>query len=433
MSRTAVETFYTLGLHALRPALTAIGRGSGEGKLVRGIQGRQGVLERFRAWGDAERDPARKLLWFHAPSVGEGLQARAVVQALADRREDFQLVYTYFSPSAERFAQSIGADLTDYLPFDLPGQTAAALDTLRPDLIAFSKTDVWPNLTWQAEQRGIPMVLLSGTLPASSSRIGAGARLLLGPAYRRLTRVAAISPADAQRFGAFGVPESRRLVMGDARFDQVLQRAEGAASSPWSRRLAAPDRFVMVAGSTWPPDEAVLLPAVRAAVADGSPFRLVVAPHEPSEAHLRGVEEQIAAAGFRSQRMGEIESAPVEAEVVVVDQVGVLGDLYSIADVAYVGGGWGTAGLHSVLEPAAFGAPVLFGPRHANAREAGELVELGGAFSVASGEELGERIGRLWRDPEARAAAGRAAGTYVEAGRGAAGRGAALVKELAGL
>lgn len=433
MTRTAAETIYTLGLHALRPALAAIGRRTGEGKLVRGVQGRQGVLERIRAWSEAERDPARKLLWFHAPSVGEGLQARAVIHALADRRNDFQLVYTYFSPSAERFAHSIGADLTDYLPFDLPGHAAAALDALRPDLLAFSKTDVWPNLTWQAEQRGIPMILLSGTLPASSSRIGAGARLLLGPAYRRLTRIAAISPADAARFAAFGVPESRRMVMGDARFDQVLQRAEDAIENPWSRRLAAPDRFVIVAGSTWPPDEAHLIPAVRAAAADGAPFRLVVAPHEPSEAHLRGVEEQIAAAGFRSQRMAGIESAPVEAEVVIVDRVGVLGDLYSIADVAYVGGGWGTAGLHSVLEPAAFGTPVLFGPRHANAREAGELVELGGAFAVADGGELRQRIERLWRDTEARGAAGRAAGAYVGAGRGAAGRGAALVKELAGL
>lgn len=426
---------YTLGLHTLRPALALAGRQESKGKLARAIRGRRGVLERIRRWSETERDPGRKLLWFHAPSVGEGLQARAVVEALGDRGDGFQLVYTFFSPSAERFGLSVGADFTDYLPFDLPAHAAAALDWLRPDLIAFSKTDVWPNLTWEATRRGVPMILLSGTLPASSSRIGAGARLLLGPAYRRLTHVAAISPADADRFAAFGVPESRRSVMGDARFDQVLQRAVNAGSSPWSLHLAAPERFMIVAGSTWPPDEAVLIPALREAAAGGAAFRLVLAPHEPSEEHLRAAEERIAAAGFRSQRMADLESSrmDVQADVVLVDRVGVLGDLYSIADLAYVGGGWGTAGLHSVLEPAAFGTPVLFGPRHANAREAGELVACGGAFAVASEKALRERIDHLWRDADARGAAGRAAGAYVEAGRGAAQRGAELVRDLAGL
>jgi len=133
--------------------------------------------------------------------------------------------------------------------------------------------------------------------------------------------------------------------------------------------------------------------------------------------------------------MADLESSrmDVQADVVLVDRVGVLGDLYSIADLAYVGGGWGTAGLHSVLEPAAFGTPVLFGPRHANAREAGELVACGGAFAVASEKALRERIDHLWRDADARGAAGRAAGAYVEAGRGAAQRGAELVRDLAGL
>lgn len=257
--------------------------------------------------------------------------------------------------------------------------------------------------------------------------------MLLGPAYRRLAKVAAISEADAERFGALGVAKRRRSVMGDARFDQVLQRAAGAGNSPWVQRLASQQHFTVVAGSTWPADERALVAALAAARPWSPPLRLVLAPHEPTPEHLGGTEALLQAAGFSSQRLAEVADSPVTADVVLVDRVGVLGDLYALADLAYVGGGWGTAGLHSVLEPAAFGAPVLFGPRHANAREAQELVDLGGAFSAASEDDLAARIRSLRDDREARGVAGAAAAAYVESGRGAAGRGAELVAAAAGL
>ena len=421
------EQLYTLALRTLQPALPLLSRG--EGKLARGVRGRQGVLERMRRWSENARDPDRPVVWFHAPSVGEGLQARAVVEALRARRPDLQVVYTYFSPSAEGFARSVPAEYTDYLPWDLPAVVGRALDLVRPRVVAFSKTDVWPNLTREAERREIPTLLLSGTLPPNSSRTRAAARRLLGPAYRRLRRIGAISAGDAERFGAFGVPETRRVVMGDARFDQVLKRAATAADSSWPARLASDRHFVVVAGSTWPADEERLLSAL-ADTADNLPaLRLILAPHEPTEAHLRELEERLSRTGLPSQRLASVEAAPVSSPVVLVDRVGVLGDIYAAADLAYVGGGWGTAGLHSVLEPAAFGAPVLFGPRHANAREAGELVAVGGAFTVDSVESLRARLLELWTDSARRGAAGAAAAGYVESGRGAAERGAVLVEQ----
>ena len=360
--------------------------------------------------------------------MGEGLQARAVIEALRGRRPEIQIAYTHFSPSAEAFSRSVPAELRDYLPLDLPGLIGQALDVLRPDLVAFSKSDVWPNLTREAERRGIPLVLLSATLPASSSRMGGAARRLLRPAYGRLTHVAAISAADAERFGALGVPPERLSVMGDARFDQVLDRISRSAESPWPARLGSDAHFVLVAGSTWPPDEEALLRALRELSDRSPPLRLVLAPHEPTDEHLRGTEALLARLGFTSQRLGSIERAPVSADVVLVDRVGVLGDLYAAGDVAYVGGGWGSAGLHSVLEPAAFGIPVLFGPQHANAREAGELVMAGGAYSVVDGDSLRDVVASLWTDVEARRRSGALAAAYVEAGRGAAERGAEVVE-----
>ncbi|HEX8674398.1 MAG TPA: glycosyltransferase N-terminal domain-containing protein, partial [Longimicrobium sp.] len=279
------ERIYTLALAAARPLLPLASRG--DGKLARGIRGRRGVLQRIAAWADAERDPSRPLVWFHAPSVGEGLQARAVVEALRARRPDLQVAYTYFSPSAESFARTVAADFTDYLPFDLASDVGRALDLLRPRVFAFSKTDVWPVLTREASARGVRLALLSATLPASSSRLRGVARALLAPAYGRLDLVAAISPSDADRFAALGVPAERRTVMGDARFDQVWERAARVdRNSPLLAPFAGRPGLTLVAGSTWPADEDHLIAALAHLRADGLPLRLLLVPHEPTEAHL---------------------------------------------------------------------------------------------------------------------------------------------------
>jgi 3-deoxy-D-manno-octulosonic-acid transferase len=424
------ERIYALALAAARPLLPLAARG--EGKLARGIRGRRGVLERMAAWAEAERDPSRPLVWFHAPSVGEGLQARAVVDALRARSPDLQIAYTYFSPSAESFARTVAADFADYLPFDLPHDVGRALELLRPRVFAFSKTDVWPVLTREASARGVRLALLSATLPAGSSRLGGVARALLAPAYSRLDLVAAISPADADRFAALGVPPERRTVMGDARFDQVWERATRVdRGSPLLAPFADWSGLTLVAGSTWPADEDHLIPAAARLRAKGVPLRLLLVPHEPSEAHLARAEAALHAHGLPHARLSAVEAGAEVPAVTLVDHVGVLGDLYALADLAYVGGGLGTAGLHSVLEPAAFGAPVLFGPRHANAREAAELIAAGAAFEVTGTEHLAETLRRL-ADPALRHSSGAASRRYAEAGRGAALRGAEIIERLLG-
>jgi 3-deoxy-D-manno-octulosonic-acid transferase len=406
----------------------------GEGKLARGIRGRRGVVERMEAWAASSRERSRPLVWFHAPSVGEGLQARAVLERLREERPESQIVYTYFSPSAERFARSVPADFADYLPLDTSGEVSRALDALEPSVIAFTKTEVWPVLAREAARRGVRLSLLSATLPRNSSRLSGLARPLLAPAFSRLDRLAAISAADAERFAALGVPAERRTVMGDARFDQVWQRASSIdPDSSLQRRLRADPRPTLVAGSTWPADEARLVPGV-AALRGTAPLRLILVPHEPTEPHLAATESLLRREALSSVRLSQLEAEPgSEAErvdVLLVDRVGVLGELYAVAALAYVGGGYGSAGLHSVLEPAAFGVPVLIGPRHGNAREAAELVKAGGAFVAADAGELGRLVEGLVSGEDRRSLAGERAADYVRAGRGAADRGARVIAEL---
>jgi 3-deoxy-D-manno-octulosonic-acid transferase len=426
---SAVERVYTVGIRAAAAAVPLLARGGG--KLARGAAGRRGLLSRMRAWAAAARDPKRPLVWFHAPSVGEGLQALAVIERFRALRPDAQLAYTYFSPSAESFSRRVAADFADYLPLDLPEAVDEALAALAPDVLAFSKYDVWLNLTRAASDRGVRTVLLSGTLPAASSRLRFPARTLLRRAHSRLDAVAAIAVEDAERFARLGVPPERRSVMGDARFDQVWQRARAAdCSSALLAPLLEPDRVTLVAGSTWPADEQRLLHA-WAGVTDRR-ARLVLVPHEPTAEHLVALEAEIRRHGLTFQRLSTLAGSAPAADVVVVDRVGILGELYAIADVAYVGGGWGRAGIHSVLEPAAYGLPTLFGPRHDNAREASELVRGGGGFAAAAPDELRRLLARFIGDGEQRRLTGAAASSYVEENLGAAERGARLVEELLG-
>jgi 3-deoxy-D-manno-octulosonic-acid transferase len=205
----------------------------------------------------------------------------------------------------------------------------------------------------------------------------------------------------------------------------------GAPAAEREGPLLAPvrsERVTRVAGSPWPADEGPLLAAWTKLHARHADARLIVAPLEPTAAHLAPLERWAASAGLRSVRLGA--DGAEHADVVIVDRVGVLGDLYALADAAFVGGGFHGAGLHSVLEPAAFGAPVLFGPRHANSRDASLLIARGGAVSVRDAASLEVSLARWIDDPVARRAAGDAARAVVREGLGAAERSFALVDAL---
>ena len=396
-----------------------------EHKLVATFASRRGVLARFAAFA---RNQAHPLLWMHAPSVGEGLQARPVLELVRERRPATQLAYTYFSPSARRFAQGLDVDFRDVLPFDAVSDMRSALTALDPTALVFSKVDVWPTLAREASRRGTRLGIVSATLAASSSRRSGIAGALLRDAYARIDRVGAISTEDADRLVALGVPHSRVTVTGDTRYDQVWARAERVDRAGALLAALAGDRPTLVAGSTWPSDEAVLLPAWARVVAQHPRARLIIAAHEPTAAHLAPIESWARGAGLRFARLGAPDAGA--ADVVIVDRVGVLGDLYALADVAFVGGAFHAAGLHSVLEPAAFGVPVLFGPRFSGTRDARLLLDADAALAVDDGAALQRTLEHWLSAPSERREAGKAARDVVHAGLGAAQRSYALVAEL---
>lgn len=428
----------------------------GDGKIVRSIRARRGVVERIETWArvhrdpshrdPSHRDPSRPLLWIHAPSVGEGLQARPVLERLRARHPALLVAYTFFSPSAERFAASLvasgTADFADYLPFDDATQMERALEALRPTALVFSKVDIWPRLTERAAARRVPLGLISATMAAGSARRGFLARGLSRDAFAALNAIGAVDVSDAERLAAAGARKDRIRITGDTRYDQVAARAgetdrSHALLGPLIDPLVGPkigadgEGATLVAGSTWPSDELVLLPAWATIHRELPAARLIIAPHEPTAAHLDFVREWSALAGFTVATLGSPESRT--ADVVLVDRVGVLGDLYALADAAYVGGGFHAAGLHSVLEPAAFGVPVIFGPRHGKSRDARLLLECRGGAAAHNVASLTDALRIAFTEPDTRRAAGDAARQLVASGLGAADRSTVLVEELLGL
>lgn len=398
------------------------------GKVTLALAGRHGAIERLERWGAESRDAQRPLLWIHASSAGEGMMALAIAEQLRAAVPSLQLAYTYFSPSAERFASALGADVSDYLPFDTARAARRALAALRPTALVFVRGDVWPILTETAAHAGIPTALVNATMSAHSRRSTRLSRPVLASAYAALDVVGVVGAADGERYAAAGARPDRIRVTGDARYDQAWARARAGREDVLIRKLYS-DRPTVVAGSTWTADERRLFPAwtaVRRTIPDA---RLVIAAHEPGAAHTDAIRMWGVASGMR---VAQIDGAAAgAADVLVVDRVGVLAELYALARVAYVGGGFHRAGLHSVVEPAVLGVPSIVGPRH-DTRDAELLLDAGGAVAVGDEWELCAAMLSALRDGERRAAMSAAALAVASSELGAAVRSAAIVRELLG-
>ncbi|HEV7705895.1 MAG TPA: glycosyltransferase N-terminal domain-containing protein [Gemmatimonadaceae bacterium] len=401
------------------------------GKLLATFRARRGIRERYERWNRESRVPTRPLVWMHASSVGEGLQARPVLELLREGHPDLQLAYTFFSPSADGFARSLDVDFAEYLPFDSHGDARVALDSLAPRVLAFAKLDVWPTLVAEASARGVRTALLSATLAAGSGRRSRIASAFTRGAYASFDAVGAVDDADAIRLMELGVREQAITVTGDTRFDQVWARAQPSAERETFLAPLESDRPTLVAGSTWHADERHLLEAWITVRAQVPGARLIIAPHEPTHMHLAHIERWAAAHKLSLARVSTLPSGAA-SDVILVDGVGKLGDLYALADVAFVGGGFHSAGLHSVLEPAAFGVPVLFGPRYENSRDAASIIAEDAGGAVTDYSAIAARLEALLTRPDTRAAEGARGRGIVEKGLGASARSVALVRGLLG-
>jgi 3-deoxy-D-manno-octulosonic-acid transferase len=369
---------------------------------------------RWTAWAEASR-PEGPLLWVHGASVGELLTATPVIRRL-QRLARLTVVCSHTSRSVAGRPPPFPTAWTDYLPLDTPQDTARTLDAVRPDCLALSRGDVWPEFLLQAQWRGIPVAVLGGAIGSRSRRLRHPVRSLYASRIRAVSWIGAVSPEDAQRWQRIGARPTTIEVTGDPRHDEVLERVTDLrAIAPY--RAWASLGSVLVAGSVELRDLQPLFITWRAVRHDTPAARLLIVPHDPASTTLARVATTAARYGERLLIGADAAAAHLEnARCIAHDGFGTLPDLYTLGCAAYVGGGFSRGGVHSVIEPAALGLPILAGPHATDDPDARAMIREGGL--VTGGDP--ERLSRAWRgwvsDPEACARAGLGARRVLSTG-----------------
>jgi 3-deoxy-D-manno-octulosonic-acid transferase len=306
--------------------------------------------------------PARPI-WIHASS-GEIEYAKSVIRKLREKFPQSPVMVTYFSPSAKKLIKNFpGIDLAMALPWDKTDHIEKFLEFYKPRCVLFARTDVWPNLTVELKQRKIPAVLFSATFAEQSSRQGLIAGSLTRTALNNLDRIFCVSLADQENLQKLGIKIPMEI-SGDTRFDQVLYRLNHPQTV---KKELSPSREekIFVAGSTWPTDETVLLPSLKTWKKLGG--RTILVPHEHGAERIQDIQKQIKALGLSCSLYSE--ATEWESDVLLVDEVGHLQELYSWGSCAFIGGSFKDK-VHSVMEALCVGIPVAVGPYFANNREA---------------------------------------------------------------
>lgn len=382
-------------------------------KLRLGVIGRYQTIPRIKFF--LRHHKVQSPILIHCASMGEFEHIKPFIREMKKRLPESTIFVMFFSPSGfENVKQYPGVDLFTYAPFDWWLPVMRVLRLVKPVALIVAKHDVWPNQLWISSWLGIPAFLINASLPDSSARLNPALRFFQRPIYRRFQKILTISEQDKKNF-AHLAKSHKVVVAGDTKYDQVLIRSEES----WQKKILPPEicqnKFVFVAGSTWPEDEKYLLPTVRKLSQKQPEFLTIICPHEPTPAHLAELERGLGDLNsIRYSNIRQYNGQPV----IVIDAIGILANLYACAQLAYVGGSF-KQNIHNVLEPAAYGIPVLFGPVNQNSHEAQLLKAAGGGIEVTNESELLAHLKRFISDEQLRKSTGERARQVVFAHRGA--------------
>lgn len=395
---------YRLALGAYALAIRLAARFKPKARLF--VDGRKDVLPRMQA---ALAQEGRPRIWMHCASLGEFEQGRPVLEALRQQYPGHAIVLTFFSPSGYEVRKHYdGADYICYLPLDSEANASAFLDTVKPALCIFVKYEFWYYYLSAMQARHIPCLLISAIF-----RKEQGFFRWYGTLQRRMLRsfshIFVQNGESLQLLAGIGITNAS--ICGDTRFDRVVAAAASASAT-----LPLADEFcnrhkILIAGSTWADDESLLQKALPLLPAD---WKLILVPHEVHDSHIHAIMQQFGA-GISRWSGGTIQPG---SRVLLVDKVGLLLQLYRYGTAAWIGGGFGRAGVHNVLEAAVYGLPCYHGPIYHQFIEARELISQGGASAIARPGELAAAIASL-SSPDEYATRSAIARNYVLAHCGA--------------
>ncbi|ABL65795.1 3-deoxy-D-manno-octulosonic acid transferase [Chlorobium phaeobacteroides] len=375
---------------------------------------RQGTLDALEKKINALPKPVFRI-WIHAASVGEFEQARPIVSAMKKAQPDIDVVVSFLSTSGYQTRKNYpDASAVFYLPIDTKSNARRLIEILKPDALLVMRYDFWPNHLIAAKKHGTALILAAAVLQKNSPYFKPLVKTFYHSVFALFDKIYTSSSRDTESFREVFRCKNTETA-GDPRFDQVLLRSRNTQRVAHLSPLFA-HHTVLVAGSVWKQDELVLLPAWQELKHRPS---LIMVPHETDHDNLERLSRHLTQCNISFSKVSEgIEHFDAINQVLIIDETGYLAELYSIASIAYVGGGFGI-NVHNTIEPAAYGIPVLFGSRHHNSPEAENLVECGGAAVVHNSAELREKLAFLTANKENRMRMGELAGTFVTSRIGA--------------
>lgn len=353
-----------------------------------------------------------KIFWIHCASLGEFEQGRPLIEALKSEYPQHKILLTFYSPSGYEIRKNYEhADYVYYLPLDTPLNAKRFVEIVKPQAVFFVKYEFWYFILREIHKKNIPLYLVSGIFRKNQRFFKPG-----GVKSRKMLNW----------FTHFFVQnkESEKLlqsihidnvtVAGDTRFDRVYDITQKAKSLPLIESFAK-DQLVLIAGSSWKPDEDLLLKYFKES---SYSFKLIVAPHEIHKENIARIEKAVSDSKS-VLRFSETNKTNIKnADLLIIDSIGILSSVYKYGNIAYIGGGFGK-GIHNILEAATFGLPIVFGPNYLKFKEAVDLIKLKGAFSIKNYEELNSILDSFLGDLEKIKQAGKISSQYTNQNRGA--------------
>ena len=352
-------------------------------------------------------------IWFHAASLGEYEQGLPVIEAVKKQFPNHKIVVTFFSPSGyEVRKNNTVADVTVYLPLDTISNAKQFIELVHPEMVFFIKYEYWPNYLNELKKQQIKTYLISGILRENQAFFK-----WYGGFYRNALKTFDyfFVQNESSKTLLQSIGFNNVKVSGDTRFDRVVSILERDNSLDFIEQFKD-NKTTIVIGSSWPKDESLLVNYINQSSDD---VKFIIAPHNIKSEQIQELKNSISKKTILfSDVETRLNASLQENNVFIIDTIGILTKIYSYADIAYVGGGFGNPGVHNILEPATFGVPVVIGPNYSHFAEATALVNMKGCISIQNQSQLNETFDLLLHNEDERLEKGHICSTFVQMNKG---------------
>ena len=359
-----------------------------------------------------------KCIWFHAASLGEFEQGLPVMEKIKETFPTHKMVLTFFSPSGYEVRKNTkAADVVVYLPLDTPKNAEKFIQVVRPEMVFFIKYEYWPNYLFELKKQQIPTYLISGIFRKNQLFFK-----WYGGFYRKALDTFEhffVQNASSKEL-LLQLKKTNVTVSGDTRFDRVVAILEKNNSLDFIEEFKN-DTLTIVIGSSWPKDEKLLVDFINST---SHKVKFIIAPHNIESEQIAELQKSITKKTIlfseKEEILKQVQNDKIsDYDVFIIDTIGILTKIYSYADIAYVGGGFGNPGIHNILEPATFGVPIVIGPNYSHFAEATALVNMEGCVSISNQNELNETFENLIQNEDIRAEKGHICSTFVQMNKNA--------------